>query len=67
MLAGVASGLAQDLEVDPVLVRIAFVVLVFFGGLGIFLYLACWLLIPEEGRSASIASDFAGTVHDWRD
>jgi phage shock protein PspC (stress-responsive transcriptional regulator) len=48
-VAGVAGGLAEHLNVDPLLVRIAFVVSVFAGGLGVLLYLAGWILIPEEG------------------
>jgi len=49
-LAGVAGGLARHLDIDPVLLRVAFVVLVFFGGAGILLYVACWLLVPEDGN-----------------
>lgn len=47
-LAGVAGGLARHLDIDPVLVRVALVVLVFFGGAGILLYVAGWLLLPED-------------------
>ncbi|HLX51078.1 MAG TPA: PspC domain-containing protein [Streptosporangiaceae bacterium] len=57
MLAGVAAGAARYLGVDPTLLRILFAVLVVVGGIGIPLYLACWLLIPEEGQSQSIASE----------
>src|SRR6478735_6568866 len=49
-LAGVAGGLARHLDIDPVLLRVAFVVLVFFGGAGLLLYVACWLLLPEDGN-----------------
>ena len=55
MLAGVAAGLARYFGVDPVIVRIAFVVLTVVGGAGIPLYLAGLLLIPEEGSDVSIA------------
>ncbi|PVG84736.1 hypothetical protein DDE18_03820 [Nocardioides gansuensis] len=48
-IAGVASGLARHLDVDPILVRVLLVVLAFFGGAGVIIYLACWLLVPEEG------------------
>jgi phage shock protein PspC (stress-responsive transcriptional regulator) len=48
-IAGVAAGVADHLNVDPILIRIAFVVSVFAGGLGILLYIAGWFLIPEEG------------------
>jgi phage shock protein C len=58
MLAGVAAGAARYFGVDVTLVRIAFVVLTFFGGAGVAAYLAGWLLIPEEGSEQSIASEF---------
>src|SRR3954451_1266643 len=47
-VAGVAGGLARHLDIDPVLLRVAFVVLVFFGGSGIILYVAGWLLLPSD-------------------
>ena len=62
MLAGVAAGIADYLGVDPTIVRIALVVLVFIGGAGIPLYLAGWLLIPEEGSDQSLASDLVQSV-----
>lgn len=58
MLAGVAGGLARFLDVDATLVRIAFAVLTVVGGAGVPIYLACWLLIPEDGAGQSIAGSF---------
>jgi phage shock protein PspC (stress-responsive transcriptional regulator) len=58
MLGGVAAGIARYLSVDVTVVRIIFAVLTFVGGAGIPLYLAGWLLIPEEGADQSIAGDF---------
>jgi phage shock protein PspC (stress-responsive transcriptional regulator) len=55
MLGGVAEGLARYLDVDTMIVRIAFVVLTIAGGAGIPLYLAGLLLIPDEGTDQSIA------------
>jgi phage shock protein PspC (stress-responsive transcriptional regulator) len=57
VLAGVAAGLADYLDVDVTIIRIALVVLVFAGGAGIPAYLAGWLLIPEEGSDQSLASE----------
>jgi phage shock protein C len=57
MLAGVAAGLADYFDVDPTLVRIGFVVLAFMGGLAIPLYLAGWLLIPDEEGDQSVAEE----------
>jgi len=48
-IAGVAGGLARHLDIDPIILRVAFVVLIFFGGAGLLLYAAFWLLVPEEG------------------
>jgi len=48
-VAGVAGGLARHLDIDPVILRVAFVVLTFFGGVGLLLYVALWLLLPEDG------------------
>ncbi|KQW46078.1 hypothetical protein ASC77_19495 [Nocardioides sp. Root1257] len=47
-VAGVAGGLGRHLDVDPLILRVAFVVFVFFGGAGLILYGACWLLVPED-------------------
>jgi phage shock protein PspC (stress-responsive transcriptional regulator) len=55
MLAGVCAGIADYLAVDVTIVRVAFVVFTFLGGAGIPAYLACLLLIPEEGADQSIA------------
>jgi len=52
-VAGVAGGLARHLDIDPVILRVAFVVLVFFGGAGLIVYAACWLLVPEEGSQSA--------------
>jgi phage shock protein PspC (stress-responsive transcriptional regulator) len=66
MLAGVASGIAAYLGIDTLLVRIAFAVLSIVGGVGIPLYIVCWLLIPDEGATQSIATDFTSSMHEWR-
>jgi phage shock protein PspC (stress-responsive transcriptional regulator) len=48
--------------VDVTIVRVAFVVSTFFGGAGIAAYLACLLLIPEEGTDESIASSLLDSI-----
>ncbi|MBA3744326.1 PspC domain-containing protein [Sporichthya sp.] len=54
-LAGVCGGLAESLGMDPVIVRVLMVVLTFFGGAGLVVYGACWLLMPEDDRESSLA------------
>ena len=57
VIGGVAAGLADYLNVDPLLIRAAFVGLMIFGGAGLVLYVGAWLLIPVEGNSHSIVDD----------
>ena len=47
MLGGVCSGMAEYFSIDPVLVRLMFVLLALMGFAGIVLYLVAWLIIPE--------------------
>jgi phage shock protein PspC (stress-responsive transcriptional regulator) len=51
LIGGVCSGLGAHFDVDPILFRIVFVGLAVFSGIGIALYLAILLLVPEEGTS----------------
>lgn len=60
-VAGVAGGLGRHLDVDPTILRVAFVVLVFFGGAGLLLYAALWLFVPEEGRGDAVVTTSPGT------
>ena len=53
IIGGVAGGLGRHLGVDPLAVRITFVILSFAGGLGILAYLACLVLLPTDDPSAS--------------
>lgn len=69
MVGGVAAGFARHFAIDVAWIRLAFVLLtVFGGGVGIVLYLAAWLIVPEgddrdagsgtrSGRSANRARD----------
>lgn len=62
MIAGVAAGIAKYLGVDVTIVRIVLAVLTVVGGAGVPVYLVGWLLIPDEGASQSIASQFIGSL-----
>jgi phage shock protein PspC (stress-responsive transcriptional regulator) len=55
ILAGVASGIADYLNVEPWVVRIGFIVLIPFGGFGALAYLIAWLLVPVAGSDQSLA------------
>lgn len=59
-IAGVAAGFGRRYNVDPVLIRVAFVVSSMFGGAGIMLYLLAWLLLAEAGERQSPAESLFG-------
>ncbi|GAB4571571.1 MAG: hypothetical protein Kow0077_08600 [Anaerolineae bacterium] len=48
VLGGVAAGLADALDLDVALVRLLFVALALTDGVGLLLYVAMWLVVPEE-------------------
>lgn len=47
MIGGVCGGLADYLDVDPTIIRIAYVLMVLFAGFGLLLYLILWLIMPK--------------------
>jgi phage shock protein PspC (stress-responsive transcriptional regulator) len=57
VIAGVAAGAAGVVGIDPVVVRVAFVMLTLVAGAGVVLYLAGWLLIPDERSGRTVAAD----------
>lgn len=48
VFAGVCGGLAEYFDVDPVVIRILFVLMVLFGGTGIILYIAAIFIVPKK-------------------
>lgn len=48
VIGGVAAGLGDYLNLDPVLVRIIFVILTLFHGIGLFIYIIMWIVVPEN-------------------
>jgi len=69
MIWGVAGGLAEYLDIDPVLVRIGFVLLTFANGVGLLLYVLMAIVVPSEERMVSAeatgveAAEHEGTAH----
>lgn len=57
VLGGVAGGLGRYFSVDPIIFRIAFVVLALAGGAGALGYLAAWLLVPSDEQAGAGAPD----------
>ena len=48
MIGGVCGGLAEYFEVDPTILRVLFVVALFFGTMGFWLYILLWIIMPKK-------------------
>ena len=57
LIAGVCGGLAAYLDIDSVLVRLAFVILLFASGIGLPIYFILWIVMPRENSSMSSESE----------
>lgn len=66
MLGGVAGGLAAYFGIDPLIVRVVFAVLALFNGLGIILYAALWLIVPNEGSPANGRANVQEAVNEMQ-
>ncbi len=60
-IAGVCSGVAHYLDIDPTVVRIVWLLLVLFAGTGVLAYLVLWLVLPLDESEASGFSAPAAT------
>jgi phage shock protein PspC (stress-responsive transcriptional regulator) len=58
VVAGVCHGLANYFDIDPVVVRIVFVILTAAGGAGVLAYLILWIVMPTAG--STVANGGAG-------
>jgi len=48
VIGGVAGGLAEYFDIDPVIVRLVFVIVALAGGGGLLVYLILWIVLPEN-------------------
>jgi phage shock protein PspC (stress-responsive transcriptional regulator) len=48
VLGGICAGFGKFLDIDPVIVRLIWAAAILVGGLGFFLYIVAWIIIPEE-------------------
>jgi phage shock protein C len=66
ILGGVCAGLAEGFHVDPLWVRILFVLLVFLQGVGVFLYVVLWLVLPERLEGGATRAGFDSMTVDLK-
>lgn len=64
-VSGLAAGLADAWDVDPMLVRVGFAVLALSGGVGLVLYAAGWLMLPVEGKQQSQLEEWIPQTRSW--
>ncbi|MBR9976526.1 MAG: PspC domain-containing protein [Bacteroidetes bacterium] len=57
MIGGVCSGIADYFSIDPVLVRLLFIILVLHNGIGILAYVILWIVVPQQRASTATYSD----------
>ncbi len=50
VLGGVCGGLGEVFKLDPTILRVLFLLIILFGGSGLFLYLILWVVIPTESK-----------------
>ena len=60
MIGGVCGGLGAYLNIDPIFVRLLFILLLFGSDFGFILYLLLWIIIPEEGKEYGFKDDSVG-------
>lgn len=65
MVAGVCAALARQWQVDPLLVRVAALLLALSGGFGILLYAWTWFVLPQQGRRRGLAEQFLPQMAQW--
>lgn len=65
MVAGVCAALARRWQVDPLLVRVAALLLALSGGFGILLYAWTWFVLPQQGRRRGLAEQFLPQMAQW--
>lgn len=59
ILEGVCGGIGEYFDIDPTIVRLAFVVLTFFSGIGIVIYIVLAVIMPQ-GEDVEMAQNMSG-------
>ncbi len=66
MIGGVAAGIAESLNIDPVITRLFFVLLVVLGGSGVILYVILWIVLPVD-ITAPLSGQNLNNMEDNKD
>jgi phage shock protein C len=66
LVGGVCAGLAEEFHLDVLWVRVAFLLLLFVQGLGLFIYVVLWLVMPERLEGGGQRRGFDAMMADLR-
>ena len=66
LLGGVASGLSEQYKIPPFFIRLLFIVLLMALGLGLFLYIALWVVLPEKKNDRRIIDQVSKQLQKWK-
>jgi phage shock protein C len=66
IIAGVCGGLAEYFAIDPVIVRLIFVLVTLTSGIGLLVYPILWLVMPKAGATAGGAQLIPHDADEWR-
>jgi phage shock protein C len=61
MIAGVAAGIAEHFDLDPTLIRLAFVLITLIGGSGVIVYIILWIILPTR---PNVSTEPEETIHE---
>jgi len=64
VIGGVCSGLGNYLNIDPVIVRVIFVLLALFGGGGVIIYILLWIFVPEQSLHQYHQAENMGNINE---
>ena len=48
VMGGVCGGIGEYFDIDPVVIRLIWLLAIFFRGMGVVTYLVAWLVIPKK-------------------
>ncbi|MBK9710435.1 MAG: PspC domain-containing protein [Kouleothrix sp.] len=66
VVAGVCGGLAEYFAIDPVIVRLIFVLVTLTSGIGLLVYPILWLVMPQAGSTGQGAELFPQDPEEWK-
>lgn len=64
IIAGVCGGLAESLKINPIFVRLLFLLSILWGGSGVIVYLILWMLMPEVNYDINYSISITRPAHN---